>query len=229
MTKQTLLLLHGALGTLHQFDELATVLSAHYTVHTMNFAGHGGRDAASDFSIELFTENVVGFLREKGIVSTAVFGYSMGGYVGVNVAKKHPSLVAKIVTLGTKFNWSRAAAEKETKMLNPDIIAQKVPHFAAALEAKHAPNDWKELLHKTAAMMLGIADRERLTDEDLSAIQQNVLIGIGSEDRMVSIEESTQAAHALAEGELKIITGFHHPIEKNDVQQLATIIDDFIK
>ena len=51
---------------------------------------------------------------------------------------------------------------------------------------------------------------------------------IGDEDKMVSIEESERTANLLQNGELKIIPGFKHPIETNDLDVLACIIIDFV-
>lgn len=226
--KNNLLLLHGALGSKQQFKKLKDILSEEFQIYTLNFEGHGGKTSNKDFSIQLFSENALNFLRDNNIAATNIFGYSMGGYVALNLAKQDPELVQKIVTLGTKFNWTSAAAEKEIKMLNPKKIEEKIPAFAEKLKLEHAPNDWKELMHKTAKMMVGMGNGARLKEEDLKQINQKVLIGIGSEDRMVTMEESEKAANLLSNGTLKKIEGFHHPIGKNDPNELGKIIIDFM-
>lgn len=222
--KQNILLLHGALGSKRQVEKLEKLLSDKFNVYCLNFEGHGGKPCETDFSIDLFTQNTFDFINKNEIKKIHIFGYSMGGYVGLNLALKYPKLVDSIVTLGTKFNWSKEAAEKEVKMLNPTIIEQKVPHFAAQLKTIHAPNDWKIVMQKTASMMLRIANHERLTMEDLKQINHRVLIGIGEKDKMVSVEESENAANVLPNGELKVIDGFYHPIERNDYEVLAEVI-----
>ncbi|MFK7799942.1 MAG: alpha/beta fold hydrolase [Aureispira sp.] len=224
-----LLLLHGALGTQQQLIPLANLVKEQFTVHYLNFEGHGGRaSSATIFSIDLFVENVLQFLQEQQLDSVAIFGYSMGGYVALRLAQQHPQLVDKIITLGTKFDWSVEAASKEVKMLNPSIIEQKVPKFATQLQKAHAPNDWKLLLDKTAQMMLHLAHESKLTTQDLEQIQQEVLIGIGSLDNMVGVAESEQAATALPNAQLQLIEGFYHPLEKNDLQQLVPLIRNFV-
>jgi esterase/lipase len=128
-----LLVLHGALGAQQQFEELKTLLESQFTVHTLNFEGHGGRTSNAPFSMDLFVENVRDYLQENNLSSCSVFGYSMGGYVALKFAAKFPGTVNEIVTLGTKFGWSPEIALKETAMLNPEKIEEKVPKFAAAL------------------------------------------------------------------------------------------------
>lgn len=229
MPKENLLLLHGALGTKAQFESLKEILSNDFEVFDLNFEGHGDRHSARDFSIDLFVENVIDFLKEENILRTHIFGYSMGGYVALKLALKNPEAISKIITLGTKFNWTPEVAAQEVKMLNPEKIEEKVPAFAKRLDDLHAGNDWKAVMSKTAKMMLDLGNGARMTDEDLSRIDHKVLIGIGGLDNMVTLEESTDASALLPKGELKVLEGFKHPIEKIDVNQLASVIQDFIK
>ena len=226
--KHNLLLLHGALGSEVQFKSLQKLLANDFNVHTLNFEGHGGRFSEDEFCMERFAENVVEKLQILGILNTHIFGYSMGGYVALTLAKKYPELVAKIVTLGTKFDWTLETAQQEVKMLNPEKIEEKVPAFAKRLHELHQPNDWKEVMQKTAEMMLALASGKKLTNADLHQIQHKSLIGIGSLDNMVTLEESENAATQLPNATLKIIENVKHPIEKVDVTILATVIRDFI-
>lgn len=228
MTKPNLVLLHGALGSQQQLRPLAELLSSYFHVFTFNFEGHGGKASDSAFSMELFANNTIDFFRDNNLEQSNIFGYSMGGYVGLHVAKTHPNLVDKIVTLGTKFNWTKAAAENEVKMLNPVIIEKKVPKFAKMLEEIHAPNDWRIVLNKTAKMMMDLADGKKFTDADLQQIKHRILIGLGALDKMVSLEESKQAVNNLPNSQLKIIEGFQHPIEKNDIHLMSEFITDFL-
>lgn len=227
--KPTLLLLHGALGTKKQLNPLKELLSNKFQIHTFNFEGHGDHSSDKDYSIDLFTQNVVDFMQEHHLESAHLFGYSMGGYVALNLAHKHPQLVDKIVTLGTKFAWDKATAEKEMKLLNPEKIAKKAPAFAQMLEAIHSQNDWKNVVQKTAHMMYVLGTGAKIKAATFTQIEQAVLICIGDQDHMVSIEESKETADLLPNGSIKIIEGFKHPMEKIDLDKLGSIIVDFIK
>lgn len=227
--KPNLILLHGALGTKAQFKTIKEQLSDHFKVHDLDFEGHGSNPSSNEFTMELFAQNVIQYLTEHNIEQTHIFGYSMGGYVGLTVAKSTPERIGKIVTLGTKFNWTKEIAEQEIKMLNPDKIEEKVPAFAQSLQTIHTHNNWKEMMKKTANMMLGLGMGKRFSSDDLEKIDTEVLIGIGDKDRMVSIEESKESANILPNGQLKIIEGFPHPIEKVDTEVLKSIIIDFVQ
>jgi pimeloyl-ACP methyl ester carboxylesterase len=216
-----LILLHGALGGKQQLERTAALLSGSYNVHTLNFEGHGGRASDNVYAIELFAENLLAYLDENGISSCYVFGYSMGGYVALKLAQLHPERIAAIVTLGTKFAWSPEIAAKETAMLNPEKIEEKVPKFAAALEELHAPLDWKEVMHKTADMMRRLGDNPALPDADLAGINTPVKLLLGSEDVMVTRDETEKVQALLPNARFEVIDGWQHPIERVAEEALA--------
>ena len=67
---QDLILLHGAIGAKDQLRSLAERMKDKYTVHLLNFSGHGGAPfVKEDFSISLFTNEVLNYLRENNIKS----------------------------------------------------------------------------------------------------------------------------------------------------------------
>lgn len=210
------LLLHGALGAKEQLYPIKEVLTAQgRKVLTLNFSGHGGRPyAPSGFGIETFANDVLEFLEENRLDDADIFGYSMGGYVALWFALQHPERVGKIVTLGTKFDWDMQSAEKEVAKMDPEKIVAKLPAFARILESRHRPNDWKELMRKTAQMMLGLGRRPLLTDELLSSITSPVEIVLGELDDMADRPFSQKVAHILAAGSFELLAGTPHPIEK---------------
>ncbi|MEZ4684943.1 MAG: alpha/beta hydrolase [Bacteroidia bacterium] len=219
-----ILLLHGALGNQDQFKPLADLLKGRMEVYTMNFEGHGGRASVQPFSIDVFTQNLIDFLAEKALEHIAIFGYSMGGYVALNATRFIPEKIGKIITLGTKFDWSMETAQKEAAMLNPAKIEEKVPHFAQQLRESHQPLDWKTVVEKTASMMLGMAAGARLYDEDLQQIQHEVSIGLGSLDNMVTHAESEKVAGLLPNARLVSLEGVKHPLERVEPEVLAEYI-----
>jgi pimeloyl-ACP methyl ester carboxylesterase len=225
---QKILLLHGALGSKAQLKKLSELLSTTHEVHSFNFSGHGGRAIDRRYRIESFAQELSEWMHAEKLQGAVVFGYSMGGYVALRLASEEPGLISKIVTLGTKFDWNPEAAARETRMLNPAKIAEKVPKFAAALEARHAPADWQEVLRATAEMMLALGESPSLDDARLAGISIPCLIQVGEHDNMVTEAESQAAAAALPNSGFVRIPGFKHPIEQVDPEELARRIRDFV-
>lgn len=226
---QPLLLLHGAIGASDQLVNIAEELSDNYKVYTLDFSGHGGKPfPAEPLSIQLFTQEVLTFLDKEGLDKVSIFGYSMGGYVAMYLAKHHPERVDKIVTLATKFHWDEPTAAKETKMLDAGKIEEKLPAFAAALEKRHAPNDWKELLGKTIDMLNSMGQDNPLKPEDYTSINQPCMILLGDRDKMITLEETLQVYKTLPNAQMGMLPNTHHPIEQVNVLYLLFCIRQFI-
>ncbi len=227
--KQPLILLHGALGSQQQLQPLAERLKNEFAIHTLNFEGHGGRRSTRDFSLDHFMENLRQFIEDEKLNKPDIFGYSMGGYVALKLAMEFPDKVNRIMTLGTKFNWTPESAAHEVGMLNPDVIEEKVPQFATQLKERHAPLDWKMVLSKTAGMMQALGNGVALQPKDFSRVGCPVLLTAGSADNMVTQEETKQVADSIPKSTFEIFDGFKHPIEKVELGVLAERVVQFMK
>lgn len=226
---QHLLLLHGAIGAKDQLQPLADELSNNYIIHTLNFSGHGGKPfPLSDFSIGVFADDVIAYLEKNNISKTNIFGYSMGGYVALYLARHLPVLVNRIITLATKFHWDPAIAAKEAGMLNADLIEEKIPAFAEQLQQRHYPNDWKIVLQKTKQLLLQLGQKNELRLEDYKAIATSGLLLLGDMDKMVSKEETQEVGDALPNGRFQLLENVQHPIEKTDIKILSSVIHQFL-
>jgi pimeloyl-ACP methyl ester carboxylesterase len=227
---QPLLLLHGAIGAADQLQSLAASLGNRYKVYTLDFSGHGGKPfAESPFSMELFANDVLAFMAAEALETVSIFGYSMGGYVAMYLAKHHPDKIDRVVTLATKFHWDETIAANEVKMLNAEKIEQKVPAFAHALKERHAPTDWKEVLNKTAEMMLSLGKSNTLRLEDYASIAAPSLLLLGDRDKMVGMDETVSVYKALPNGQLCILPNTAHPIEQVDTALLEFMVSRFLK
>lgn len=228
MKKTPLLLLHGALGSKEQLFPLQKLLSSEREVLLMDFEGHGNFKSKNDFSIERFTQNILDFLKEKKIPKIDIFGYSMGGYVAMNLSLKHPDLIGKIITLGTKFEWTPAFAEKEIRMLNPEAIEMKVPAFAERLKHLHGIEYWKSVVLKTAKLMQDLGENPTLTKADFQKINISTLICLGTLDAMATQIESKEVSNWLQNGQFLEIENLKHPIEIAPIDKIIAIITNFI-
>lgn len=221
------LIIHGALGAASQLEPVKLAFqNLGLTAYTLDLSGHGGSAFQTKFGIEQFAADVLQWLDEHGIQKVNIFGYSMGGYVALRLANDHPDRVGAIVTLGTKFDWSIESAVREVAKLNPDKIIEKIPAFARILEKRHAPNDWKELLHKTSGMMRALGEQPLLTPEILQSITTPVRVYLGDQDDMADRAYSMQVAHWLPNGKFFLVANTPHPIEKVSVENLTTLVNE---
>ena len=220
-----ILLLHGALGSDRQLEPLKVILSKYFNVHTLCFEGHGSRTTDEPLRIELFSKNLLNYLKESGSEKPLVFGYSMGGYVALYTEAQNPGTFGKIVTLGSKFHWSPESSRREVKMLQPEVIEEKVPKFATHLNRMHEPNAWKENMRATAEMMISMGQNPPLNHVDLSLVECSVILTLGGKDAMVSQEETITVKNQLSNASFHLFEEFEHPFDKIDLGVLAAFLN----
>lgn len=188
--KPALIILHGALGSKDQFISWTESLSGKFTCYTPEFTGHGASSGEEvEFSIERFSEELIGFIHQNDLVSPAVLGYSMGGYVALSTALHQPGALGKIMTLATKFEWTPDSAKKEAGYLDPVLMQQKVPQLAQQLAQRHGTN-WQKVVERTAHMMLKLGNAPPVTEQTISLIQNELRLCVGDKDKMVGINET---------------------------------------
>lgn len=208
------------MGSQAQFDALADLLQNEYDFYRFDFYGHGKAVFSDGFGIEAFARQAEEFMRDNNLEGCAVFGYSMGGYVALFLESAHPGTFSSIMTLGTKFNWNPETSVKEAAFLDPGIIFQKVPKYAAQLENLHG-NKWGDLCRRSAEMMITLGIHPALNSEKLTGIGIPVRIGLGDKDKMVSLDESNQAYRSLSRGSFLVIPATPHPLDQVDADRLA--------
>lgn len=224
---RNLILLHGALGHSDLFNPYLNALSESFNVYKPLFSGHGNTELPTNgITIEKYIQELHEFIEEKNLEDVCIFGHSMGGYVALCYALGNHEKINSVMTLGTKFDWTEEQALKESKMLNPDIIIEKIPKYAELLECQHG-SKWKKLLPAIAEMMISLGKNPPLHDEIIKNIEIPVQIMVGDQDNMVTIEESTAVYTNLTKGKLAILPNTKHPLEKVRPDILLNLMQDF--
>lgn len=224
---KNIILLHAALGISEDLNPLAKALTNRgCQIHRMNFSGHGGTAFSDSFGIQQFSFELENFILTNNIKNCVAFGYSLGGFVGLYTAFRIPGLIDKIITLGTKFDWSTEMLTKELRMLNPELMLEKVPAFAETLLKKHGLQ-WKELVIKTAQMMKEINEKDFLNSDTLKKIDTPVLLGLADRDQMVSLTETLNVFKTLPKSSMYMLPHSKHQIESIDAEVLSQMIGNF--
>ncbi len=219
-----LLLLHGALGTARQLVGLQQRIGG----HAIDLSGHGARPIpAEGIRFDQFVSDIDSAFEEQGWRSAHLFGYSMGGYAALLYAARHPQRVRSVVTLGTKFLWTEEGLHKELRMLDPDLMEQKVPAFAQALAVAHGGARWKNVVLAIARSMRELAAEPLLTAEVCARIQCPVLLCVGEKDTTAIPEDTRQFAERLKGAEVHVLADIPHPFDKVDLDLLLPILHRF--
>jgi pimeloyl-ACP methyl ester carboxylesterase len=224
-----IIVLHGALGAADQCAALTTELAPHGRLHVLELEGHGSTPGAGrPFRIEWFADNVLAAIEARAIPPAAFFGYSMGGYVALWLARHHAERVTRVVTLGTKLRWSPEFSARERLLLDPSTIRGKVPKFAEQMARRHVAMGWEAVVDATSEMMGWMGTNAPLGEADLRSIPHPVRLVVGDRDGTVSIDECVEASRWLPAGELEVLPRTAHPFERVAIPRLARSVTEFL-
>lgn len=191
-----LVLLHGFPLDHRMWDEVAQALPDDLTVLAPDLPGLGrsGLAGFGEPSLEAAADAVAATVRDAGATSAVVAGLSMGGYVALALAQRHPELVAGLALVDTKSTPDDDAARTNRLRLADEVEA------AGAVDAVRA----------TAASLLG--ETSRATRTDLVArlegwIVEQPPIGVAwSQRAMAARVDRTEVLRAFA-GPATVVVG----------------------
>jgi pimeloyl-ACP methyl ester carboxylesterase len=229
-TKPAILLLHGALGSEQTFDKLRPLLSENYNVYSFDFQGHGSQSAYDKpLTMEGFSAQCLDFMDAHQLKSVHVFGYSLGGYVGLYLAQQHPERILSLFTMGSKWDWNEISAQKETAFLNPVKMQAKVPKFTAQLAAVHGENRWMATVDAVRNFMLVSGKYPSFSESDYKQIPIPILLGVGDKDMTATLEATLNVYRALPNAQLFVAPNTPHPFERVDISLINKLLSIFHK
>ena len=122
------LLLHGFLEDMHMWNDYAAELAKGFQVILIDLPGHGQSESLQNHSMDKMAEATLAVLSELNLTKLPVIGHSMGGYVALALADKHPEHVYSMLLF-----FSSAAADTPEKRQNRDrlkvLVAQDKNSF----------------------------------------------------------------------------------------------------
>ena len=202
-------------------------LQGDYRVIAPDLRGFGGSrafDAAP--SVETMADDVAALLDELKLPGPVVLGgLSMGGYVALAFARRHPARLRGLVLADTKADADDAAgranrdrlialAEKDGARA---VIDQMLPKLLGPATAAQAPQVVEEVravaARQTAAAIVGAlkALRDRPdANPGLSAIRVPTLVLVGRDDTLTPPAKSEELAKRIPGARLVVLDGAGH-------------------
>jgi 3-oxoadipate enol-lactonase len=92
-----LVLLHGLGEGAADWDTVAPAFAPRWRVYAPDLRGHGLSDRPGEYSVELMSEDVLGFLDALTLGRVDLIGHSMGGLVACLLAGDHPERVGRLI------------------------------------------------------------------------------------------------------------------------------------
>ncbi|HMG16416.1 MAG TPA: alpha/beta fold hydrolase [Saprospiraceae bacterium] len=94
-----IIILHGLLGTLDNWQTIANHLSSQFTVCLLDLRNHGRSPHTPAMDLHLMAADVLEFMESHWINSAVIMGHSMGGKVAMQLALEYPDNVDKLIVV----------------------------------------------------------------------------------------------------------------------------------
>jgi 2-succinyl-6-hydroxy-2,4-cyclohexadiene-1-carboxylate synthase len=140
---QPLVFLHGFTGSTRDWDNQTNLLSKQYQTIAVDHRGHGKTSAPSleeAYTINLFSEDVYGLLREMGMSPCCLIGHSMGGFMALQFVLDHPEMVKALVLVDTSSGeWDVTPGHAELRAKLDELAQNEGLKAAFEYDATHNP------------------------------------------------------------------------------------------
>ena len=202
-----LVLLHGGGSTIEvTFSKVLPVFADRRRVIALEEQAHGrttDRDAPVAF--ESSADDVAALLRYLRVDEAAVFGFSNGASVALQVAIRHPQLVRKMVFASSITKRAGAQPQLWEFMKRADFSNMPQPLKDAFLRVNPDMEQLKTMHDKDLARMRGFKD---VPDDAVRSVRAPTLIVLGDRD-IVTLEHAVELTRLMSKARLLILPGGH--------------------
>ena len=224
--KPAMVLLHGSNGVPAEMSAFATAFAPRFEVMAPNLLGHGGRPVPDGYTLEEMADDLVATLALSG--PAWFFGYSLGGYLALYVARHRPDLVRGVVALAVKHVFDANGVGHVVYLAEPERLARPGNPRKAQMEQAHGEANWVAVTRNTQRLFQSFGERAPLDDDDLRAIAMPVLQLSGDIDSLVRLAEFNRLAGLLPNARHGLFPGGAHPIRKVPSHDVVRAVHRFV-
>ena len=233
-----LVLVHGLGGRAEEWAPLMNGLAKqHFRVYALDLLGYGRSDRPDvDYTIETEVRIVQQFLDSQKLEQPDLGGWSMGGWIVLQLAVEHPGRVRRLMVFdaaGVKFTGPadlsplRPKTPAELNALMKILFAhppQVSDYSARGILRQYAPGDWV-VGRALASMMTG----KELLDGKLGAVKEPVLLVWGKQDVLTPLDMAQAMQREMPQSRLEVFDDCAHmtPLECSGrvVPEVARFLD----
>ncbi|MES1186963.1 MAG: alpha/beta hydrolase [Myxococcales bacterium] len=230
-----LLFLHGISCDLHDFDQLLAAFQAKHRVVAVDLRGHGKSSPAPSDGLTIgdYVSDVEWLCRALELDRPVVIGHSLGGVVGVELARKSPSLLAGLALLDASVCMPAAAWKAFAPVLEglhtDDWRAPLLGLIGGFGVPSRNPDKHQYLLDRASAAPQAIFSRafDSVAQWDANNALASCQLPLLYLASMLPVDEET--LHRLApNARLERLSAGHYPHIESPNEVIA-IVDSFLK
>jgi pimeloyl-ACP methyl ester carboxylesterase len=177
---QPLILLPGGFMTIEAMGEIVTQLAETRRVIGVELQGHGHTaDIERPLRFELMADDIAALIMHLGLDQADIFGFSLGGGVGLQTAIRHPEVVRKLALASTAFKRDGWYPEVLAGMTSISVETfAGTPIHEAYLKTSPSPEAWPTFVAKVRQLLSEDYDWA----EGVAALKTPILILVGDAD-----------------------------------------------
>jgi 2-hydroxy-6-oxonona-2,4-dienedioate hydrolase len=244
-----LILMHGTGGHLEAYARNLRALAARYRVIAYDYPGHGWSTVSTtDLEIDSYVEHLIGLMDALSVRRAHLSGESLGGWVAVKVAARHPDRVGRLVlntpggTMATPEvmerirSLSQAAADDPSEehirarlvwlMADPSSVTDELVAIRRAIYQR--PGFATSMRHILCLQDEKVRRRNMVTDDELAAITAPTLVIWTSDDPSGPAKAGLDMAERIPGGEFQLIEGAGHWPQWEQSETFDRIVLDFL-
>ena len=251
-TRPTVVLLHGGPGSFDhsyfkpEFARLARVAQVVY----LDLPGHGRSEwgEPASWSFELCADGVRDFCDTVGIERPVVFGHSLGSFVGMVYAVRHPGHAGALVLQSTFARLDLGRIVEEFRRAGGDEVAAIAERAYGDDDPPVAPEEWEHCWRLFGPWVLGEEERARTVVnaplngpglavmrgfdilDQLAAIDCPTLVCVGELDPITPVAAARELVDALPEGRarLEVVEGAGHFTWMDAADRYWPLLTEFV-
>lgn len=195
------ILLHGNGGSHNDLETTQRELAqAGYMVYAIDSRGQGANKPLDEYHYKDMASDVYEFIRQKGLDKPAVFGFSDGGIIALQLEVMYPGTLGAIVTGGA----------------NIFVEGALIPEFAEGFLAQPS----------TEPLVKMMQEEPDMTVEDMHGIAVPALIMSGEND-LILADHTRLIGENIPGGRVKILPGEDHGSYICNSPKLAPLMLEF--
>jgi 3-oxoadipate enol-lactonase len=215
-------LLHAFPFDSRMWRDTAAVLAKRVQVITPDLRGFGHSDLGSDrYSISDLADDVAALLDALSVPTATLGGMSMGGYVALAFAARHPKRLRSLILADTKAAAdspeARQAREGSINLVESQGVAAMLDKQIPRLLSAHADDRLRAEVRRLGeqvpstviAGIRALRDRPDRTPE-LASIKVPTLLLVGTDDVLSPPAEAEDMAARIPQARVVLIPGAGH-------------------
>ncbi|MEV8324891.1 alpha/beta hydrolase [Kitasatospora sp. NPDC056731] len=225
-----------------QLDALPGLTGDEARVLAPDQRGFGGTELGTDEpSLDLVADDLALLLDAAGIERAVVGGLSMGGYVALAFARRHPDRLAGLLLASTRAtadtdavraNRERIAAAVTARGSVQLLLDEEVAAGQLGPDARHLVERVRSLVAAASPAAVAWAQRAMAARPDvldvLAGLRVPTAVVAGAQDGLVAPEEAEPMLRARPDAELTVIPGAGHLSALEAPEAFNTAVRDLL-